>query len=129
MSLPRLLLGFGLYHGNFFQLGIGTFLLLLFIEPHSARHHQLRGLKKHFYIFFTIEYDNIQSTSEVDVRRLVAAVASATATGAGVVTAPVPARNFCPGFVSNEFIVGNHNKTLHFRARNLYVIEQVTSAL
>jgi hypothetical protein len=25
--------------------------LLLFIKPQTARHHQLRGLKKHFYIF------------------------------------------------------------------------------
>ncbi len=27
-------------------------LLLLFIEPHSARHHQLRGLKSIFEYFF-----------------------------------------------------------------------------
>jgi hypothetical protein len=73
---------------------ISQTLLLLFIKPHSARHHQLRGLKTFLDNFLiTIRHNNIQDIGVTKERRLVAAVASATAgTGTGAVAVPVTAR-------------------------------------
>jgi hypothetical protein len=67
--------------------------LLLFIQPQSAGHHQLRGLKKHFFDIFLQWYKKTIQKHNQDARgeRLVAAVASASANGAGVVAASVPA--------------------------------------
>ncbi len=66
--------------------------LLLFIEPQTARHHQLRGLKNIYQNFFLFYTKNIHIDRQDQTEgRLVAAVVAASAAGAGAVSAGVPA--------------------------------------